>query len=352
MLASTPGATWDDVETSNDKRGRWYGCTLGNGLTTFYSGSSTTAQQTATPSLFGGGATTQQQTSTPSLFGTSTTQQQQPSAFSGMASQQQQAPFGGLSLGGHTVSGPGQSTAFKAVDIQDPILIKGTTRFQELGQAFQNQIISIDEEIQGWINMSNQTREALPQHGASVATLAPDVAYIQNFLSTVELGLDNDSASIAHLKDMCKKDAEDALLSFRAVENLKLPSQFHYAKMSSTKPNVSITRDGDSDDPAKPVDLVSYFSKRTDNLGETLENYQQQIREIEAHLRTIEDGTQVMAQELMGSRDRLRDQRRELVDALKAIEAAILQAAKKVGETRDLFVQETVGTASGLGLGV
>ena len=45
---------------------------------------------------------------------------------------------------------------------------------------------------------------------SDIATIAPDVAYIETFLSTVEVGLDNDSANVAHLKGLVKKDAEDA----------------------------------------------------------------------------------------------------------------------------------------------
>jgi nucleoporin p58/p45 len=271
-----------------------------------------------------------------------------------MASQSK--PFGGISLGGHTVSGPGQSTTQQNIQIVvAPDALKGTTRFQDLGPQYQNEIMQIDKEIQEQIKLAVETREKLPAHGAKVASVAPDVAFIESFLSTVELGIDNDSNNIAQLREVCKRDNDDALLCFRAIENLKLPSQFHYANMSTLpgKSRVPTAQDTGSDDPTRPVDLVAYFSKRADDLGLTLDSYQRQIREIEAHLRTMEEGTQVMAQELMGSRDKLRDQRRELVEALKAIESAILNAAKKVGETREQVVKQTVGgVGRGLGLGV
>lgn len=268
-----------------------------------------------------------------------------------MASQSK--PFG-LSLGGHTVTGPGQSTAQPGIEVVvKPEDLKGTTRFQDLGADYQHQIMQIDNDIQAWITKATQTREKLPAHGAKVASVAPDVALIDTFLSAVELGIDNDSTSISLLREVCKTDSEDALLCFRAIENLKLPSQYHYANMSTLPRKSRAAPNSSSDDPTRPVDLVAYFSKRTDDLGLTLETYQRQIREIEAHLRTMEEGTQVMAQELMGSRDKLRDQRRELVDALKAIESAILHAAKKVGETREQVVKQTVGgVGRGLGLGV
>lgn len=241
----------------------------------------------------------------------------------------------------------GQSTQ-NALQVNSLDSIKGTTRFSDLHPDLQSEIQRLDDEFQHHISNANKVRETLPQQGEKVASVAPDVAYIEQFLSTVELGLDNDSANIHHLKDIVKKDVEDAQLSFRAITNLGLPTQFHYANrsnlnVSTAKPAPTTSADED-DDPTKPVDLVTYFSKRTDDLSRTLELYQRQIREIEAHLRTMEAGTVEKAQQLTGHRNGIRDQRRELVEALKAIEGAILDSAKKVGQTRDMVTQQTLGS--------
>lgn len=284
--------------------------------------------------MFGNTNTQQNQASGPSLFGS--TQQAQP--------QQQNTLFGGMAsqnpLGG-------QSTQ-NALQVNSLDSIKGTTRFSDLHPDLQSEIQRLDDEFQHHISNANKVRETLPQQGEKVASVAPDVAYIEQFLSTVELGLDNDSANIHHLKDIVKKDVEDAQLSFRAITNLGLPTQFHYANrsnlnVSTAKPAPTTSADED-DDPTKPVDLVTYFSKRTDDLSRTLELYQRQIREIEAHLRTMEAGTVEKAQQLTGHRNGIRDQRRELVEALKAIEGAILDSAKKVGQTRDMVTQQTLGS--------
>ncbi|KAF2180038.1 hypothetical protein K469DRAFT_673262 [Zopfia rhizophila CBS 207.26] len=310
---------------------------------------SSTQQTTSAPSLFGNTNAAQNQTSTPSLFGS--TQQTQPqrqnSLFGGMSSTNK--PFGGLTLGGHTVTGgPMLSTTQQPVQMQSLDAIKGTTRFSDLSPDLQSSIQQIDGAIQNHINASIKVRESMPEHGKRVDSISPDVKYIEQFVSTVELGIDNDSSNIAHLKQVVKSDAEEAMLSFRAVENLKLPSQFHYTNLNSTLPTKqSPIPSSDDDDSNKPVDLVSYFSKRTDDLGKTLEQYQKQMREIEQHLRTMEAGTLLKAEELVGSRNGVRDQRRELVDALKAMENAILAAAKKVGETRDLVTKETMGSVGG-----
>lgn len=295
--------------------------------------------------MFGNTTTQQNQTANPSLFGSTQQVQTQQTGglFSGMS---QNKPF---TLGGHTVTGPNLG-ASQAVQMSAFDSIKGTTRFSDLHPDIQAQIIQLDEGIQSKINMANKTRETLPQHVEDVATVAPDVAYIENFLSTIELGLDNDSANIAHLKALVKKDAEDAALSFRAIENQALPPQFRYGNTSNLTTSTSKpspTTSLDDDDPTKPVDLIGYFNRRTDDLGRTLDLYQHQIREIEAHLRTMEAGTVEKAQQLTGSRSRPQDQRRELVEALKAIEGAILDSAKRVGKVRDEVTKQTMGTVGG-----
>jgi nucleoporin p58/p45 len=281
--------------------------------------------------LFGNTATqTQNQASAPSLFGTSQQTQQQ---------LQQNNMFGA------TQGAPLNNQ--QAVQLQRIESIKGTTRFSDLASDIQTQIEKLDEGIQVKINLACRTRESLPQHVEQVTSIAPDVAYIEDFLSTTELGFDNDSANIANLKALVKKDAEDAYLSFRAIENQALPPQFRYGNASnlssSTKPTTP-SLDASEDDPTKPVDLLSYFNRRTDDLGRTLDTYQRQIREIEAHLRTMEAGTVEKAQQLTGTRSRPQDQRRELVEALKAIEGAILESAKRVGKVRDEVTKHTMGS--------
>ncbi|KNG47146.1 nucleoporin nup49 protein [Stemphylium lycopersici] len=310
-------------------------------------GSST--QQTTAPSLFGNNTSTQQnQTSTPSLFASTQQQQQQQQAqpqqqntlFGGMNSQNRSNTFGGSTLAGTQMGASAQPVQLTLDSI------RGTTRFNDLHPELQTLVQQFDEGIQRKINYCSQIRESLPGTERDISTIAPDVAYIETFLSTVEVGLDNDSANIAHLKTLVKKDADDATLSFRAIENQRLPAQFHYrnnGNLTASSAKTPATSALDDDDPTKPVDLMSYFDRRTDELGRTLDVYQRQIREIEAHLRTMEAGTVEKAQQLTGSRSAPRDQRRELVEALKAIEGAILDSAKKVGQVRDDVTKQTLG---------
>ncbi|KAF2121119.1 hypothetical protein BDV96DRAFT_483642 [Lophiotrema nucula] len=296
-------------------------------------------QQSTAPSLFGNTNAAQNQTGSLGLFGSTQQnqpqQQQQTGLFGGMQSQNK--PFGASTLSG--VQQPVQTTLDN---------IKGTTRFVDIHPDVQAQIEMLDNSIQHHISNCSQVREALPATQAAVDSLNPDVAYLEQFLQTTELGLDNDSAQIAQLKGIVRKDADDASLSFRAIRNLQLPAQFHYGNRanlasSTAKTSTTTSNTGDDDDPTIPVDLLSYFGRRADDIFQTLDTYQGQIREIEAHLRTMEAGTVEKAQQLTGSRSGVRDQRRELVEALKAIEGAILEAAKKVGGTRDMVTKETLG---------
>lgn len=306
------------------------------------------AQPAATPSLFG--STQQAQPAQPaqpaqnnSLFGS--TQQAQPAQSNSLFGGAMNPPPRPGTLGGSTLGGGQMGASTQAVNIGLDSW-RGTSRFNDLSPELQQQIQAFDEGIQRKIGFCNQIRETLPNSEAEVATIAPDVAYVEDFLSTVEVGIDNDSANIAYLRDLVKKDAADATLSFRAIENQRLPAQFHYRNgtnltASSAKPPA--TAGLDDDDPTKPVDLMNYFNRRTGDLGRTLEVYQRQIREIEGHLRTMEAGTLEKAQQLTGSRSAPRDQRRELVEALKAIEGAILESAKRVGQVRDEVTKQTMG---------
>ncbi|KAF2855602.1 hypothetical protein T440DRAFT_495358 [Plenodomus tracheiphilus IPT5] len=303
-----------------------------------------TQQTTTTPSLFGNTNSQQPQQSTPSLFGSTQQaqpQQQQNTLFGGMNTQNRSNTLGGSTLGGSNMASSAQPVQMTLDSI------RGTTRFNDLHPELQTLIQQFDEGIQRKINYCSQIRETLPSSEADIQTIAPDVAYIETSLSTVEVGLDNDSANIAHLKSLVKKDAEDASLCFRAIENQRLPAQFHYRNSANlttaSSAKTPATSALDEDDPTRPVDLMGYFDRRTNDIGRTLDVYQRQIREIEAHLRTMEAGTVEKAQQLTGSRSAPRDQRRELVEALKAIEGAILDSAKKVGMVRDEVTKETLG---------
>lgn len=287
---------------------------------------------------FRSGASTQQNTApTTSLFGSTQQNQSQPT----------NSLFGGMSTQQNTVGGLGQSTS-QAVQMNDLSQIKGTTRINDLSPELQRDLQNIDDSIQKKIEKIQQIRETYPGHVQKLETVAPDVDYVEKKLSTVALGLENDAANISHLAKIVEKDQTDGELAFRAIINQALPTQFRYgnpSNLSSSMAKPANASGTEGDETTKPVDLIAYFNTRTDDLGKTLETYQSQIREIEQHLRTMEAGTYEKTQQLMGARNKNTDDRQQLVEALRAIEAAIMDSAKKVGRVRDEVTQVTLGGA-------
>ncbi|OAG10247.1 uncharacterized protein CC84DRAFT_475690 [Paraphaeosphaeria sporulosa] len=300
-----------------------------------------TAQQNTGSSLFGNAQQQQNQTSTPSLFGN--LQQNQ--------TQQSNTLFGGMNSQNNTLGGLGQSSNLggsQVIQMNDLSQIKGTTRLNDLHPDIQKQVFGLDDAIQARIDDVNKMRETYPGHIQKLETIAPDVEYVEKKLATVALGLENDAANIAHLKTIVDHDANDAELSFRAIVNQALPAQFRYGNPSNLSASTAKPASAGSlenDDPTKPVDLIAYFNRRTDDLGKTLQTYQSQIREIEMHLKTMEHGVLEKNQQLAGARNRSLDDRQQLVEALRAIESAIMDSAKKVGKVRDDVTRHTLGGA-------
>lgn len=225
--------------------------------------------------------------------------------------------------------------------------------------------MEMDDYIQKEIERATKVRAAMPAQGERVSYLPSDVDFLQGRLDAVELALDNDSAAIARLKELIKHDVDDARLSFRAIENLKLPTQFHYAAGGMGGPTgaggaagagaAAFDGNAATDDTA-PVDLVSYFDRKSDALAKTLTTYQRQITEIEAHLRTVEAGAMQRLEHLVARRNQVIAAgngeggdadggrgRRELIDTLNAIESAILGVAGRVGEAREKVIEATLG---------
>jgi len=268
-------------------------------------------------------------------------------------------PGGGLTMG----QGNQQQQTVPGVKI-DVSTIRGTTRFNDLHEELQKQIEQIDAFIQQQISFKEQCDALMPAHDLNLTSIPNDVEYVKGKADTAELALDNDSQAINTMKGVVKKDADNAELSFKAVENLKLPQQFHYTGMwhghsSTIVPQRS--RGGSSQgNSEEPADLVSYFSTCATEMTNTLKTYQQNISEIEAHLRTVEANTIAQGQQLMFKRGRdggsrsSEDQIRELAAVLREFEGGIINVAGKVGTVREevqeiLLKQQDLGARKGVG---
>ena len=209
------------------------------------------------------------------LFGSSTAQPQQPTTSGGL--------FGALNNANASTNQPNQSTV-PAVKL-DWTNVKPTTRFNELHQEVQDAIVFIDEIIQGAMRTSMQCSEMLPSLGSQIEGLPADVEYLDRRLETVEGALARDAVAVGQAKEVVERDSEDAVCLFRAVENLKLPNQFHYSTIGFSDPSSNSSASADA---GTTTDLLGYFSERATQLERDMQTFNRHQREVDGHLRTVE----------------------------------------------------------------
>ncbi|EKG13419.1 hypothetical protein MPH_09445 [Macrophomina phaseolina MS6] len=189
----------------------------------------------------------------------------------------------------------------------------------------------------------------------NISYLPNDVDWVNGKYEAVETALDNDSQAIAQLKQTIRKDVENARIAFRVLENLKLPTQYHYTgSMWNTGPAPAKSSSPDDSSAESNTDLVSFFSTQSDDMNETLKHQARLLTEIEQHLRTVEANTYQQIQEVStrrsaGNAEEHHENRlRELALLFQEIQKAILNEAQKVGDCREKVIEATVGT-TGLG---
>ncbi|QDS73538.1 hypothetical protein FKW77_009655 [Venturia effusa] len=318
------------------------------------------ATTTAGSSVFGGGGLGIG-TSKASLFGNNATTTQASSAstgggglFSGNNTTSQQANTGSSLFGSSTQTPQNQQTV-PAVRI-DASNIKPTTRFSELHEDVQQQILAIDEIIQASIEKCLQCSQVLPQLGASVEALPGDVELLETKLETVDGALSRDAQAVGASKEVINADALDALKVFRAVENLKLPAQFHYSSIgggfNGGSGSGAIDEDGSTD-------LLPYFGNTANRLEKEIFEYQRVVVEVESHLRTVEGSAVegihkvVKRRQMMGAShgqngvnghtNARKEGLRELAGTMRGFEEAVLRVAGRVGEARENVVELSMG---------
>ena len=221
--------------------------------------------------------------------------------------------------------------------------LRPTTRFNDLHEELQKAI----EYVDSFILNKMQWKDACELEGEKIdnmcVQLPPDVEYCTKQLDTMQQALENDAESIAFAKNLVKADAEDAKLSFKVIQNLRLPQQFHQTSLWSTTMAPQNPRAGIvDDDPEAGVsrNLVDYFSKQADSMSKDLSSYKRNIAEVEDYLKGVEANTmQQMHQMFTGGQDskakNAEDEVRELAAVLRAFENGILGVAAKVGSTRE-----------------
>jgi nucleoporin p58/p45 len=296
--------------------------------------------------------------SNPSSGGLGTTNNQQPQTSTMFPSlNQPQASsnstgLGGSAFGGGLTMGQGrnlQPQTIPGVKI-DVANLRGTTRFNDLHEELQKQIEHMDNVIQGQIKLKNDCNAIMAPHDSQLATVPADVEFLRRKLVGLESSMAADAEAISHVREFIKSDAENAKLSFRAIDNLKLPPQYHVSGVWPPKPS---SRDGrvQNGSESDVHDIVGFFSSNADELSATLAKYRKHIGEIEQHLRSVEESSAQQINSLIARRNdgsnRDEDEIRQLAYALTEFEQSILHVAGKVGGLREGIQKLQLGNFMG-----
>ena len=265
---------------------------------------------------------------------------------------QPQAQPSGMFSGGLLGGGLGQSSnqqTIPGVRI-DTANIRGTTRFNDLHEDLQKQIINMDEVIQAQIRLKNDCDAIMPSHETQLSGIPHDVDFIRRKLIGVESALEQDAKAIDSAQDLIKIDAEHAKLSFKAIDNLKLPPQYHNPGIWSAKSTSSDNR-SHSNGEGEAQDLIGFFSTTADEQAKTLEKYQKLMTEIEQHLRGVEASSAQQINSLIAKRNGglagQDDPVQELGAILRELEQSILGVAGKVGSAREAMQTLQLGAFPG-----
>jgi hypothetical protein len=275
-----------------------------------------------------------------SAAGTNQSQQpQQSSLFPSLGQSQAQSGTGLSGLGGGLTMGQANQQAQTVPGVKIDITnLRGTTRFNDLHEELQKQIEHMDNVIQGQIQLKNECYAIMPSHDSQLSNIPIDVEFCRRKLIGLESAMAADAEAIAHIREFVKADAESAKLSFRAIDNLKLPPQYHVSGVWPSKSTTGDNRSRSNND-GEGQDLVGFFSSNADELAATLSKYQKHIGEIELHLRSVEESSAQQINALIARRNGGSggddDQLRQLAAALADFEQSIVHIASKVGNLRE-----------------
>ena len=227
--------------------------------------------------------------------------------------------------------------------------IRGTTRFSDLQADLQAEIEKFDKIVLQQIDFKSQCDGITAAHVDQLEQIPNDVEFCRRKLIGVQTAMSSDVEAIAHVQGLIKTDADNAKLSFRVVDNLKLPQQFHINDAWNSK---STNGRSQGNNGGESRDIVGFFAATADELSATLNKYQKNITEIELHLRSVEAASAQQISALVARRNNGAsvvddDAVRDLAGALTEFEQSILHVAGKVGGTREGVQTLQLGSFSG-----
>jgi nucleoporin p58/p45 len=295
-------------------------------------------------------------------------------------------PAGILSLGQQSTLGTSSSNA--RIDLEH---LRPTTKFDQLTEELQREIVNLDTAILNEINRCHEVSNLLPTIEATGSNIPNDVAYVTQKLEEVETGLENDAEEVQNLKEhTVKKDANEAKICFREVDRLKMPSQY---QASVTGPAASVSGvygghglsgwwnhpqtlqrtlrggtgtggsrslqlPGDEDEDAlagAPANVVDFFDRRTGEMRKSLAENKALLTEIEEFVISVEHKIATKQQELIGREGRAQgvqgeeDQAGLLRYVFGEFERSLYEVADKVGGARDGVQDLVLGRAGDAG---
>jgi nucleoporin p58/p45 len=281
-------------------------------------------------------------------------------------------PAGMLNLGQQSTLGTSSSNA--RIDLEH---LRPTTKFDQLTEELQREILNLDTAILNEINRCNEVSDLLPTIEATGSNIPNDVAYVTQKLEEVETGLENDAEEVQNLKEhIVKKDANEAKVCFREVDRLKMPSQY---QASVTGPAASVSGvygghglsgwwnhpqtlqrtlrggtgtggsrslqlPGDEDEDTlagAPANVIDFFDRRTVEMRKSLAENKALLTEIEEFVISVENKIAAKQQELMGREGRAPgaqgddDQVGLFRYVFGEFERSLYEVADKVGGARD-----------------
>ncbi|KAJ5925739.1 hypothetical protein N7454_008378 [Penicillium verhagenii] len=348
-------------------------------------GAGTGTAQTGTGGMFGGGlgASTAQTQQKPALglggFGNTATGG---GAFTQTQSQPQKPSLGLFANAPNTQQPLQQSTAtgnvVPGVKVDLTNLLP-TTKYESCADELRREIENIDNAILEQIRMCNEVADILPTIEQQATTIPNDVEFVQAKLDTIQHALENDASDIDQLRGLVARDAAEAQVAFRAIDTLKLPMQYQSAggggwwsvhdqkvqdrgSLRSTRKNTLALPDDVEVDPSTansvngvPVNLVDYFSQRSDEMGAVLGRYKGNLKEIEDHLHGVELNLNRQIHDFVSSRSRdglgsgtPNSAVNDLAAVLGDVEAGIMGVATRLGGVTEQVQEVSLGP---LGLG-
>lgn len=239
--------------------------------------------------------------------------------------------------------------------------LRGTTRFNDLHEELQKAILQIDEDIQKFIRDKEAVDVFMPKHGEQLLQIPIDVGFVTRKSDGAQHALSSDVAAVNELRELAKDDADSARLSFKVIDNLKLPSQYHQAGLWTRRgPQDGHRGDASAEAHAETnTDLIGLFSKTADHMEHTMTTYAKNLDEIETHLHGVQANIQAQMQKVAaqsktgGGLGSAEEKLGELAGVLRDFEESIFQVAAMVGSAREVMTElqlkEFMGsTASGL----